>query len=358
MNTLEDLLEGLVERGGSDLHVTAGSPPKFRIDGELVDATNEPLTPGETQRLVYSVLSAEQIAKFEKEHELDLSFGIGGLGRFRTNAFVQRGAVAGVFRVIPIEIKNFEELGLPRDVCQRLCTMPKGLILVTGATGSGKSTTLAAMIDQINSTQRKHIVTIEDPIEFLHQNKNCLFNQREVGADTWSFSNALRSVLRQDPDVVLIGEMRTIETIEAALVLAETGHLTFATLHTSDCVQTMNRIVDVFPAYQQQQIRTQLSFTLQAVFCQQLIPTTMGRGRALCSEIMIANTAIRALIRDNKGHQIYSQIQTGGKEGMKTMNMSLYQLYQQRLISLDEALGRSTDKEELKRLVQQPAGVR
>ncbi len=354
MVTLEELLQGLVERGGSDLHVTAGSAPKFRLDGDLVDASSEQFEPQETKRLIYSILNAEQIAKFEKEHELDLSFGIASLGRFRTNVFVQRGAVAAVFRVIPYEIKGFEELGLPGDVCQQICDLPKGLVLVTGATGSGKSTTLAAMIDRINQTRKQHIVTVEDPIEFLHQNKQCLFNQREVGTDTYSFENALRSVLRQDPDIVLIGEMRTMETIEAALTLAETGHLTFATLHTSDCVQTINRIVDVFPAGQQQQIRTQLSFTLQAVFCQQLIPLANSRGRAMASEIMLSNTAIRALIRDNKGHQIYSQIQTGGKSGMNTMNMSLHDLYSRRLISLDEAVARSTDPEELKRLISNP----
>ncbi len=354
MVTLEELLQGLVERGGSDLHITAGSAPKFRLDGDLHDATSDALEPKDTKRLVYSVLNAEQIAKFEKEHELDLSFGIASLGRFRTNVFVQRGAVGAVFRVIPYEIKGFDDLGLPTEVCKRICAMPKGLVLVTGATGSGKSTTLAAMIDQINRTRKQHIVTVEDPIEFLHQNKSCLFNQREVGSDTYSFENALRSVLRQDPDIVLIGEMRTMETIEAALTLAETGHLTFATLHTSDCVQTINRIVDVFPAYQQQQIRTQLSFTLQAVFCQQLIPQANQRGRVLAAEIMIANTAIRALIRDNKGHQMYSQIQTGGKEGMKTMNTSLHDLYKQRQIALDDALARSTDPEELKRLIQNP----
>lgn len=358
MLPLEDLLRSLIERGGSDLHLSAGAPPKFRIDGELTDAASEVLTPADTKRLVYSVLNAEQIAKFEKELELDLSFGISNLGRFRTNAFMQRGAVGGVFRVIPFKIKTFEELGLPREVCERLCAMPKGLILVTGATGSGKSTTLAAMIDQINRSRHEHIVTIEDPIEFLHQNKGCLFNQREVGSDTYSFQNALRSVLRQDPDVILIGELRTLETIEAALTLAETGHLTFATLHTSDCVQTMNRIVDVFPAYQQQQIRTQLSFTLQAVFCQQLLPTASGKGRILASEIMVANSAVKALIRDNKAHQIYSHIQTGGKLGMKTMNSSLCELYKKRHISLDEALSRSSDREELQRLVQETPAMR
>ncbi|MEE9392434.1 MAG: type IV pilus twitching motility protein PilT [Planctomycetota bacterium] len=356
MIVLEDLLTSLVERGGSDLHISAGSPPKFRLDGELIDAAHEPLKSEETKRLVYSILNAEQIARFEKDLELDLSFGITGLGRFRTNVFQQRGAVSGVFRVIPYEIQGFKELGLPVEICKNICSIPKGLVLVTGATGSGKSTSLASMIDEINQHRRQHIVTIEDPIEFLHVNKKSLFNQREVGADTFAFERALKSVLRQDPDVVLIGELRTLETIEAALTLAETGHLTFATLHTSDCVQTINRIVDVFPANQQQQVRTQLSFTLQAVFCQQLIPTADGRGRTLACEIMIANSAVKALIRENKAHQIYSQIQTGGSLGMQTMNMALNELYQTRKISLDEALTRSTDKEDLKRLVsKQPA---
>ena len=351
MGTLEELLETLVARGGSDLHISAGSPPKIRLHGRMIDLVNEPLSFEETKKLVYSVLSNDQVASFEKDLELDFSFGVTGLGRFRTNAFFQRGTVAGVFRLIPFEVRGFEELGLPTEVCMKLCRLPKGLILVTGATGSGKSTTLAAMIDYINRTRESHIVTIEDPIEFLHTNKKCLFNQREVGSDTHEFKRALRSVLRQDPDVILVGEMRDLETIEAALTLAETGHLTFATLHTSDAVQTMNRIVDVFPAYQQQQIRTQLSFTLQGVFSQQLVPHASGSGRSLASEILLANSAVRALIRENKAHQIYSQIQTGGKEGMKTMNSSLFQLYERRIILLDEAISRSTDKEDFMRLV-------
>lgn len=351
MVTLEELLEVLVSRGGSDLHLSAGSPPKIRINGRLVDAITDQLTPEGTKRIVYSILTTDQIASYEEKLELDLSFGVPDVGRFRTNVFQQRGTVAAVFRMIPFDVKSFSDLGLPEDVCSRLCDLPKGLILVTGATGSGKSTTLAAMIDHINRSRESHIVTIEDPIEFLHHNKRCLFNQREVGSDTHKFGNALRAVLRQDPDVVLIGEMRDLETIEAALTLAETGHLTFATLHTSDAVQTINRIVDVFPAYQQQQIRTQLSFTLQAVFCQQLVPTVGDRGRALAAEIMIANTAIRSLIREDKAHQMYSQIQTGGKEGMRTMNASLCHLYERRLITLDEAMARSTDKDDLKRLL-------
>lgn len=351
MVKLEELLETLVSRGGSDLHLSAGSPPKIRIDGSLVDLAPEAFGHEDTKKIVYSILTNDQIATFEEKLELDLSFGVSGLGRFRTNVFQQRGTVAAVFRLIPFDVKGFEELGLPSEVCTKLCKLPKGLILVTGATGSGKSTTLAAMIDYINRTRESHIVTIEDPIEFLHQNKRCLFNQREVGSDTLEFKYALRSVLRQDPDVVLIGEMRDLETIEAALTLAETGHLTFATLHTSDAVQTINRIVDVFPAYQQQQIRTQLSFTLQGVFSQQLIPRSGGSGRILGFEVMLANAAIRSLIREDKAHQIYSQIQTGGKDGMKTMNASLYELYGRRAISMDEALNRSADKDDLMRLM-------
>jgi twitching motility protein PilT len=278
-----------------------------------------------------------------------MSFGIGGLGRFRTNVFMQRGAVGAVLRVIPYEIKGFRELGLPEDLCAMIASFPKGLVLVTGATGSGKSTTLAAMIDYVNRTRNEHIITIEDPIEFVHKNKCCLVNQREVGSDTHGFKNALKTVLRQDPDVVLIGEMRDMETIEAALVLAETGHLTFGTLHTSDCVQTINRIIDVFPAYQQQQVRTQLSFVLMAVFCQQLLPKADGRGRCLAAEMMIVNAAVRSLIRDDKAHQIYSVIQTGGKQGMMTMNQALFNLVQKRQCSYEDALERTSDVDDFKR---------
>jgi twitching motility protein PilT len=352
MHTFENLLEQLVKRGGSDLHITAGSPPKIRIDGNLVDVGTEPLAAPDTKKLIYGILTEEQIANFERDLELDFSFGVQALGRFRTNVLQQRGAVGAVLRLIPMRILGFEELGLPRDVCERLCALPKGLILVTGATGSGKSTTLASMIDHINRTRSHHIVTIEDPIEFLHGHKKCLFNQREVGTDTHGFKKALRAVLRQDPDVILIGEMRDLETVEAALTLAETGHLTFATLHTSDAVQTINRVVDVFPAHQQQQIRTQLSFALQAVFCQQLIATTSGKGRCLAAEIMLANSAIRALIRENKAHQIYSQIQTGGRDGMRTMNSSLAQLWERRCISYEDALELSNDKDDLLRILQ------
>jgi twitching motility protein PilT len=260
--------------------------------------------------------------------------------------------VGAVFRIIPYEIKGMKDLGLPQDLCESLCSLPKGLVLVTGATGSGKSTTLAAMVDYVNTVRTDHIVTIEDPIEFVHRNKNCLVNQREVGSDTNTFSDALIHVLRQDPDVILIGEMRDVVTIETALILAETGHLTFATLHTADAVQTINRIVDVFPAYQQQQIRTQLSFTLQAIFCQQLIPRANGRGRVLAAEIMICTPAVRSLIREDKAHQIYSIIQTGGKYGMRTMNQSLYELYRAGLITYDDAISRSPDPEDLRRTFQ------
>lgn len=356
MYTLEDLLQELVNRKGSDLHVTAGSPPRIRVDGALAPLSGDKLTPQDTQNIIYSILNSDQIAGFERDLELDLSFGISGLGRFRTNVFMQRGAVGAVLRIIPFEVSNMKELGLPQKLCEKLCSMPKGLILVTGATGSGKSTTLASYIDYVNTQRAGHIVTIEDPIEFVHRNKKCLVNQREVGSDTHNFPNALRAVLREDPDVILIGEMRDQETIMAALTLAETGHLTFGTLHTSDCVQTMNRIVDVFPAHQQQQIRTQLSFTLQAVFCQQLLQRLNGRGRVLAAEIMVANSAIRSLIRDDKAHQIYSIIQTGGKEGMCTMNQSLFQLYQANRISYEEACTHTTDLDDLKRTFQR-AGV-
>lgn len=357
MATIEELIREMVERNGSDLHITAGARPKIRIFGQLVDTGHDVLSPEDSQRLVYSLLSSEQVARFEENLELDFSFGISGLGRFRTNVFRQRGAVGGVLRLIPYEVKDMDELGLPRMLCERLCSLPKGLVLVTGPTGSGKSTTLAAMIDFINVTRHDHVVTVEDPIEFLHRNKNCLFNQREVGTDTHSFPEALRSVLRQDPDVVLIGEMRDVETIDAALTISETGHLTFATLHTSDAVQTINRIVDVFPSHQQQQVRTLLSFTLQAVFCQQLIPSADGKGRVLGCEIMVANAAIRSLIRDDKVHQMYSVIQTSGKLGMQTMNRSLYELQSRGKITYDEALSRTSDPEDLRRMTE-TAGAR
>ena len=351
MVNLHQLLKELVERGGSDLHITTNSPPQIRIDGQLKPMELPSLSAVETRQLCYSVLTEAQKHKFEEENELDLSFGVKGLSRFRGNVFVQRGAVAGVFRVIPYKILTFEELGLP-PIVKELTEKPRGLILVTGPTGSGKSTTLASMIDKINTDRHDHIVTIEDPIEYLHPHKGCLVNQREVGADTKGFKNALRYVLRQDPDVVLIGELRDLETIEAALTLAETGHLCFATLHTNSCAQTINRIIDVFPPYQQTQIRTQLSFVLEGVMSQVLIPRLGQTGRTLALEIMVPNAAIRNLIREDKIHQIYSQMQVGqDKFGMQTMNQSLFTLYARRLISLDDALGRSSDPDELKQMI-------
>ena len=357
MVSMEEMLNLMVQRGGSDLHLSVGSPPKIRIDGKLVDTDHPVLQPEQVKKMVYSVLSGDQIAKFEKNYELDFSFGVTNLGRFRTNAFLQRGTVAAVLRVIPFEVFDFETVGLPIKVCEGICNLPRGLVLCTGTTGSGKSTTLASMVNHINESNQGHIVTIEDPIEFLHRNKQSLVNQREVGADTHAFEKAMRSVLRQDPDVVLVGEMRDLETIEAALTLAETGHLTFATLHTSDMVQTINRIVDVFPAHQQQQIRTMLSFTLQAVVCQQLIPRSHGKGRVLAAEIMLVNPAIRALIRDNKAHQIMSIIQTSGAMGMRTMNQSLFELYRAGQISYEDAISHCHDESDFKRLLERGAGA-
>jgi twitching motility protein PilT len=323
----------------------------IRVRGELVPLDFPPLKPQETRQLCYSILTDAQKHRFEENLELDLSFGLRGMSRFRANIFQQRGALAGAFRLIPYQIKTFEELGLP-PVVNDLCAKPRGLVLVTGPTGSGKSTTLAAMIDKINGERREHIVTIEDPIEFTHQHKNCIVNQREVKSDTKSFAAALKSILRQDPDVVLIGEMRDLETIEAALTVAETGHLTFGTLHTNSCVQTINRVVDVFPSHQQPQVRAQLSFVLEGVLCQNLIPTMDGRGRVLCLEIMVPNAAIRNLIREDKIHQIYSQIQVGqAKSGMQTMNQSLAMLVQRRAITFDDAMSRSPDQDELKQVI-------
>jgi twitching motility protein PilT len=349
--TLNQLLKTMVDKGASDLHVTVGSPPQLRLDGELVQFRVPPLGPVETKQLCYSVLTDEQRARFEEDHELDLSFGVNGLARFRANVFIQRGSVAGVFRTIPFKIRGFEELGLP-PVLQQLCNKPRGLVLVTGPTGSGKSTTLAAMIDKINTERHEHIVTMEDPIEFIHQHKSCVVNQREVGSDTQSFKRALKSVLRQDPDVVLIGEMRDLETIEAALTTAETGHLCFGTLHTNSAAQTINRIIDVFPPHQQSQIRAQLSFVLEGVVCQSLLPRASGAGRVAALEILIPNAAIRNLIREDKMHQIYSQMQIGqGQTGMQTLNQHLAQLYVGRTITLEEAVGASSDPNELQQII-------
>jgi twitching motility protein PilT len=347
MSTLYQMLQQMLEKGASDLHITTGSPPQMRLHGHLTPMNYPALGPAETKQLVYSVLTDAQKHRFEEESELDLSFGLKGLSRFRANVFLQRGAVAAAIRVIPIQTKTLEELGLPPVVAD-LIKRPRGLILVTGPTGSGKSTTLAAMIDKINSERHDHIITIEDPIEFIHAHKKSLLNQREVTSDTKSFKAALKYILRQDPDVVLIGEMRDLETIEAALTIAETGHLTLATLHTNSCAQTINRVVDVFPPHQQPQVRAQLSFVLEGVLCQQLIPKTGGQGRVMAMEIMVPNPAIRNLIREDKVHQIYSTMQTGqNKFGMQTMNQSLFDLYSKRLITHEEALNRSSVPEEL-----------
>ncbi len=327
----------------------------MRVDGHLTPMDFPPMNQVDTKQLCYSVLTDAQKHRFEEENELDLSFGVKGLSRFRGNMFIQRGAVAGVFRVIPYKILTFEELNLP-PVVPELAARPRGLILVTGPTGSGKSTTLASIVDYININRREHIVTIEDPIEFLHPHKGCIVNQREVGADTKGFKNALKYVLRQDPDVVLVGELRDLETIEAALTLAETGHLCLATLHTNSCAQTINRVVDVFPPYQQTQIRAQLSFVLEGILSQTLIPRMGMKGRAMALEIMVPTAAIRNLIREDKVHQIYSQMQMGqDKFGMQTMNQALFTLYRKRMISLEDALGRSQDPEELKQMLNNPA---
>ena len=347
MANLHDLLKYMIEKGASDLHVTTGLPPSIRIDGKMKPIPGlEALTATQTKDLCYSVLTDAQKHKFEENNELDLSFGVKNLSRFRANIFVQRGAVAAAIRTIPFKIKTFQELGLPQIVSD-LCNKPRGLILVTGPTGSGKSTTLASMIDKINTERNEHIITIEDPIEYLHPHKKCLVNQREVNADTNSFKDALKYILRQDPDVVLVGEMRDLETIEAALTIAETGHLTFATLHTNSAAQTMNRIIDVFPPHQQPQVRAQLSFVLEGVISQQLIPK-VGGGRLLALEVMLPNAAIRNLIREDKVHQIYSIMQTGqAKFGMQTLNQSLYDLYTRKQISYEDCLGRSSQIEEL-----------
>jgi len=357
MANMHQLLKAMIEKGASDLHVSTGTAPQIRIDGQMVVLNMPPLSPAETKQLCYSVLTDAQKRRFEEENELDLSFGVKGLSRFRGNIFLQRGAVAGAFRAIPFEIKSFEQLGLP-PVVKLLSKKPRGLVLVTGPTGSGKSTTLAAIIDAINEERNEHIITIEDPIEYLHPHKKCLVNQREVGADTVSFKKALKYILRQDPDVVLLGELRDIETIEAALTIAETGHLCFATLHTNSCVQTINRIVDVFPTNQQSQVRTQLSFVLEGVLSQTLMKKAGGTGRCMALEVMVPNPAIRNLIREDKIHQIYSQMQIGqDKFGMQTLNQSLFLLAHAHQISQDDAFMRSPDLEELKQMFANPNAV-
>ena len=356
--SLSDLLKKLIELGGSDLHLTTNTQPQVRVDGSLRPLEGfKVLTSADTKQLAYSVLTDAQKHRFEEALELDFSFGVRGLSRFRANLFNQRGAVGAVFRAIPYEIRSFDQLGLPAIVT-KLCDKPRGLILVTGPTGSGKSTTLAAMLDKINRERHEHIVTIEDPIEFLHNHKNCLVNQREVGSDTKGFADALRTALRQDPDVVLIGEMRDLETIESALRIAETGHLTFATLHTNTAASTINRIIDVFPSTQQAQIRAQLSLVLEGILCQSLLPRADGRGRVAALEILVPNPAIRNLIREDKVHQIYSMMQTGqDKYGMQTFNQALATLYHKRMITLEIAMQRSGNTDELRDLIEHGSGV-
>src|SRR3954467_7232058 len=357
MATLPELLKTLVENEGSDLHIATNTPPQIRVHGHLRRLDAPDLQPADTKALTYSVLTDAQKKRFEESLELDFSFGIKGLARFRCNMFNQRGAVGAVYRLIPEKIRSFKELGLPA-VLANLAERPRGLVLVTGPTGSGKSTTLAAMLDKINNERHEHILTIEDPIEYIHQHKGCLVNQREVHADTHGFAEALRAALREDPDIVLIGELRDLETTESALRIAETGHLTFATLHTNSAAQTINRIIDVFPAHQQGQIRTQLSLVLEGIVCQALLPRADGHGRVVALEIMVPNPAIRNLIRDDKVHQIYSSMQTGQEKlGMQTMNQSLATLYAKRLITLEAAMNASSLKDELEQMIARGSGV-
>jgi twitching motility protein PilT len=348
---LRALLEEMIERDASDLHITAGERAKVRVDGDITNSGLEyVLTPKDTLQLAYSVLTENQKKRFEMEDELDFSFGIQNLARFRGNCFKQRGCVSMVIRQIPFNIRTFTDLGLPASIA-KMAEKPRGLVLVTGPTGSGKSTTLAAMIDKINRERKGHIITVEDPIEFIHRHQGCIVNQREVGTDTKSFANALKYALREDPDTILIGEMRDLETIQAALTIAETGHLAFATLHTNSAAEAINRIIDVFPSHQQSQVRAQLAFVLEGIITQTLLPKAKGRGRAMAAEILVVTPAIRALIRDDKVHQIYSAMQSGKKHGMQTLNDALYQLYMSREVSDEECLRVSGDPNEFLRMI-------
>jgi twitching motility protein PilT len=348
---LRALLEEMIQKDASDLHITAAERPKLRVDGDIVDSSvPDVLTPKDTLQLAYSVLTENQKKRFETDDELDFSFGIQNLARFRGNVFKQRGCVAMVIRMIPFNVRTFQELGLP-PVIAKLAERPRGLILVTGPTGSGKSTTLAAIIDKINKERKGHIITVEDPIEFIHRHQACIVNQREIGTDTKTFANALKYALREDPDVILVGEMRDLETVGAALTIAETGHLVLATLHTNSAAESINRIIDVFPSNQQSQVRAQLAFVLEGVITQTLLPKAKGRGRCMAAEIMVATPAIRALIRDDKIHQIYSAMQSGKKFGMQTMNDALYQLYTSREVSQEECERVSSDPKEFLRMI-------
>ncbi len=354
--SLQALLKAMLDKGASDLHVTVGSPPRLRIDNELVRLQTDVLGPVDTKTLCYSVMNDAQKMRFEEDLELDFSFGIRGVARFRANVYMQQSCVAGAFRLVPYNIIPLEDLGMP-PVVTELSDRPRGLVLVCGPTGSGKSTTLASMIDRINTKMRGHIVTVEDPIEFQHSHKSSLVNQREIGRDSTSFKRALKYILRQDPDVVLVGEMRDLETIEAALTIAETGHLCFGTLHTNSAIQSINRIIDVFPSHQQSQVRAVLSFVLEGVICQALIPKATGNGRVLASEVMVPNPAIRNLIREDKLHQVYSQMQIGqSKFGMQTFNQSLCELFLKKQISLEEAMGHTSEVDELKTMILNGGG--
>jgi twitching motility protein PilT len=348
---LRQLLDEMAERGASDLHVVAGERPKLRIDGEIVNSNIDyALAPKDTLQLAYSVLTENQKKRFEQEDELDFSFGIANLARFRGNCFKQRGCVSMVIRQIPFNILTFDDLGLP-PVIAKMAEKPRGLVLVTGPTGSGKSTTLAAMIDKINRERRAHIITVEDPIEFIHKHQLSIVNQREIGTDTKTFASALKYALREDPDVLLIGEMRDLETIQAALTIAETGHLAFATLHTNSAAEAINRIIDVFPSHQQSQVRAQLAFVLEGVITQTLLPKAQGRGRVMAAELLVVTPAIRALIRDDKVHQIYSAMQSGKKFGMQTLNDALYSLYMSRQVAVEECLRVTSDQTEFLRMI-------
>jgi twitching motility protein PilT len=348
---LRALLEEMIQKGASDLHITAAEKPKLRVDGDIVDSSApEMLTPKDTLQLAYSVLTENQKKRFETDDELDFSFGIQNLARFRGNVFKQRGCVAMVIRMIPFNVRTFQDLGLP-PVIAKLAERPRGLILVTGPTGSGKSTTLAAIIDKINKERKGHIITVEDPIEFIHKHQSCIVNQREIGTDTKTFASALKYALREDPDVILVGEMRDLETVGAALTIAETGHLVLATLHTNSAAESINRVIDVFPSNQQSQVRTQLAFVLEGVITQTLLPKLKGRGRSMAAEIMVATPAIRALIRDDKVHQIYSAMQSGKKFGMQTMNDALFQLYTAREVAQEECERVSHDPKEFLRMI-------
>ncbi|HEY3114129.1 MAG TPA: type IV pilus twitching motility protein PilT [Gemmatimonadaceae bacterium] len=350
---LRALLEEMVSRNASDLHIVAGERPKLRVDGDITNSSSDfELTPKDTLQLAYSVLTEQQKKRFELEDELDFSFGIQNLARFRGNVFKQRGCVSMVVRQIPFAIKTFDQLGLPGSIA-KMAEKPRGLVLVTGPTGSGKSTTLAAMIDKINRERKGHIITVEDPIEFIHKHQSCIINQREIGSDTKSFANALKYALREDPDIILVGEMRDLETIAATLTIAETGHLAFATLHTNSAAEAINRIIDVFPSHQQSQVRAQLAFVLEGIVTQTLLPKAQGRGRVMAAEILVVTPAIRALIRDDKVHQIYSSMQAGKKFGMQTLNDALYQLYMSREVTADECLRVSGDPTEFQRMIGQ-----